>query len=435
MSIHFDYKYSANVPSGAIELLGGELNQYLAELRRVVETGSYAAKEASLLVPSDEYMLPAVELLLDKVYTKDLRYVFVIGIGGSSLGTKAMYDALASARDLAPHSLPRLIFIETIDEGELSVAKSIIKKAEHKNELLFLVISKSGNTTETIFNAEILLEEFANKFGRNASRVVVMSETGSALLTAAHEQQMHTLELPPTVGGRYSVFTPVGLLPLALMGLPAGDIKNAAEKMVQKSLHPDIALNAAALSALTQYYFYQEGISIHDTFLFSPALESLGKWYRQLLGESIGKSAIGNSELKVGITPTVTVGSTDLHSVGQLYLGGPKSRLTTFVSIKSDSNIILPEERVWPDIVPMVTGKSAANVLSAIESGTKTAYTEASLPYTSLVMESISTSDLAEFMQWKMCEVMMLGHLLRVNPFDQPHVENYKKVTKQILES
>ncbi len=432
--MYFSHKTSKAIPSSAVEVLGGELTPYLASLRRTVEQGGYTAPEASLLVPTDEYIQTAVEAILDKVYTKSLRFVFVIGIGGSNLGTKAVYDAMASARDLAPHHQPRLIFIDTTDSTLLSTAQALIKKAEHANEVLFIIISKSGTTTETIANAEILLASFADRFGRNARRVVVMSETGSPLLAAAREQQMHTLDLPPTVGGRYSVFTPVGLLPLALMGFGVREMRTVAHTRIEKSLHPDVVLNDAALSALTQYYFYRDNIRQHDTFVFTPALESVGKWYRQLLGESIGKSVIGDDTKRIGITPTVTVGSTDLHSVGQLYLGGPRDRLTTFVSVASRPDVAMPTERAWPDIVPMVSGKSANTILSAIEAGTKAAYDTNNLPYLELKLDALTPEAIADFMQFKMCEMMMLGHLLRVNPFDQPHVEQYKTVTKQILE-
>jgi len=434
--MEFFYKTSRAVPSAAVETLGVQLTPYLSVLKRVVEAGGYSAPECSLVVPQDDFMVGAVEALVDKVYTKSLRYVFVIGIGGSNLGTKAIYDAMAGARDLAPHSLPRLLFIDTADAALLSVAKSLIAKAEHANDLLFIVISKSGTTTETAFNAEVLLAAFAERFGRNARRVVVMSETGSPLLTAARVQEMHTLELPPNVGGRYSVFTPVGLLPLALMGFSPRGIKAAASSMLDTCLHTDITLNPAALSALTQYYFYQQGVRIHDTFVFAPALESTGKWYRQLLAESLGKTMTGDEKRAIGITPTVSVGSTDLHSVGQLYLGGPKDRLTTFVSVLDTTrDVTMPAERAWPEIVSMIDGRSSSLVMGAILSGTKAAYDTNGLPYLDVRLAATSPEEIAAFMQFKMCEVMMLGYLLHVNPFDQPHVEQYKTVTKQLLDS
>ncbi len=429
----YNHKASRALPAAAVETLGVSLLPYLSELRRVVEHGGYDKPECSLNVPTDEYMLPMVEQIIDEVYSTSLRHIFVIGIGGSSLGTKAIYDAMAGVRDLVPHHLPRLYFVESTDAAALSVYQKIITRAESAAELVFIVISKSGTTTETVANAEILLATFAEKFGRNAKRVVVLSETGSPLLTAAKEQQMRTIELPPRVGGRYSVCTPVGLLPLGLVGFAPAELRQAAVRTVERSLHPDIALNPAALMALTKLYAYQEKIRIHDTFFFAPPLESLGKWYRQLLGESIGKPVSGDALRRVGITPTVSIGSTDLHSVGQLYLGGPNERFTTFVSVTQHQTLSVPTERVFAGVVPMVDGKSLGTILGAIEAGTKAAYDQNGLMYESVTLPVISPETLMEFMQCQMASTMMLGYLLHVNPFDQPQVEQYKVVTKQLL--
>jgi glucose-6-phosphate isomerase len=184
------------------------------------------------------------------------------------------------------------------------------------------------------------------------------------------------------------------------MGFPVREMRTAAHTRIEKSLHPDVVLNDAALSALTQYYFYRENMRQHDTFVFSPALESVGKWYRQLLGESIGKPVVGDESKRIGITPTVTVGSTDLHSVGQLYLGGPRDRLTTFVSIQSRPDVEVPSERAWPDIVPMITGKSANSILGAIEAGTKAAYDQNNLPYLEARLDTLAPESIADFMQF-----------------------------------
>jgi len=432
----FHYTNSVAVPHVAIKALSGELSSYVSYLRQVTEVGTYEAMESSLCVPNDDYMLDTVERLAERLWTAKLRTVLVIGIGGSNLGTQAIYDAMAGARDLVSHDSPRLIFLDTTDTSRLRAAQTIIDRALSAEEILFIVISKSGTTTETIFNAEVVLAHFAAKFGRKAGRVVVMSEDGSPLLRAAADQQMHTIPLPPRVGGRYSVFTPVGLLPLALLGMPIRELRSGAQAELANSLQPDVTDSAAVMSALAQYYFYTQNLRQHDTFVFSPRLESLGKWYRQLLAESIGKTTVGENSVTVGITPTVSVGSTDLHSVGQLYLGGPHDRLTTFVSIETMiPPLTLPVSRVWPDLLPLLDGKDASLVTRAILSGTQAAYNASRLPYLEVELAGVTLYELGAFMQFKMCEVMMLGHLLRVNPFDQPHVEQYKNVTKRILET
>jgi glucose-6-phosphate isomerase len=152
---------SQAVQSVAAAALQSRLTPYLTKLRRIVEVGGYTAPECSLLAPSDEYMLRAVEAIIERVYSRDLRYIFVIGIGGSNLGTKAIYDAMAVMRDLFVHDAPRLIFIDTVDPSLIAVARKIITGARSAEQVLFLVITKSGTTTETIYNAESLLATFA----------------------------------------------------------------------------------------------------------------------------------------------------------------------------------------------------------------------------------------------------------------------------------
>jgi glucose-6-phosphate isomerase len=434
--MQFSYSSSTAIPSGVIDALGFNLIPYITQVRGVLEAGDYRAPESSINLPGDQYVLTAVERVITALYNPALRYIFVVGIGGSNLGTKACYEAIAGARDLLPHTEPRLVFVDTTDTSLILACQKLILQAATPEACAIICISKSGNTTETILNSELLLATFRQRFQNRYDRVVVISDDRSPYLTASAALGMHTLALPPIVGGRYSVFSPVGLLPLGLLGLAPAEFRAGAVAELERCTNSNLSLNPAAQSALIQYYFYQQGMKIHDTFVFGSGLESLGKWYRQLLGESIGKSkGSGSGAERVGITPTVSVGSTDLHSVGQLYLGGPNVRVTTFVSYRpKQSALTLSTERVWPTIVPIVAGKSPSAVLAAIQEGTKAAYNTNRMPFMSVELESATPSELGAFMQFKMCEMMYLGHLMGVNPFDQPHVEQYKIVTKEILE-
>lgn len=133
-----------------------------------------------------------------------------------------------------------------------------------------------------------------------------------------------------------------------------------------------------------------------------------------------------------GITPTVSVGSVDLHSVAQLYLGGPKDKVTTFVYTEPDNSLILEDASRYP-LVPNIEGKSIDQITHAIIGGTKAAYLKAGLPYMEYVLEKLTAYELGAFLQFKMCEMMYLGKLMEVNTFDQPEVELYKTETKRIL--
>jgi glucose-6-phosphate isomerase len=425
---------STTIEKSVISARGLSLSAYITELRQVADTGSYGAGEASINLPVDEDLLETVTTLAATWRTPDLRYIFVIGIGGSNLGTKAIYDALFSSRDVVVHTHPRLIFVDTNDAQLLTAYRDLIWSCVHPTECLLVSISKSGGTTETLANTEILLGVLREKWRVDTDRLVVIADTDSPYGVTARAKGITTLPMPTLVGGRFSVLSAVGLFPLALVGVPIEELHKGAAAMRLSCLHPTVNENPAAQSALVQAVYYEKGMHIHNTFVFDGRLESIGRWYRQLLGESIGKERPDGT--LVGITPVVSVGSTDLHSVGQLYLGGPKNTVTTFLynSVVSDQPKVPAEKRVFSELVPMIAGKSTDEIMSAILEGTKEAYNNRKLPFIEVTLEGITPSELGAFLQFKMIEVMYLGKLLTVNPFDQPAVELYKIGTKRILE-
>jgi glucose-6-phosphate isomerase len=219
------------------------------------------------------------------------------------------------------------------------------------------------------------------------------------------------------------------------VGIDIGSLRRGAVTVLDACLSENgdnIAARSAAVLALQQ----QNGYRINDNFFFHPELESVGKWYRQLMGESVGKEkSLSGEVVHAGITPTVSLGSTDLHSVGQLYLGGPKDKLTTFISSRQSADVIVPTERMLPELVPAISGKSATAIMFAILEGVKIAYQKAGLPFMEVVLDAIDEESIGAFLQFKMLEMMYLGQLLGVNSFDQPNVESYKIETKRLLES
>jgi glucose-6-phosphate isomerase len=409
------------------------LEAYTARLREIRESKAYAEDESSINLPDDAALLAQVSEVAHTAFTPALKYSIVVGIGGSNLGTKAIYDAIFGARDLLePHRFPKMLFAETTDPEWLASVQTLLKGLKASEEVLVTVISKSGGTTETLANFEVIMHALGEKFGDVTGRVVVITDEGSKLWEAAGAQQLQRLAIPAPVGGRYSVLSAVGLLPLFSVGIDISQLLKGASEMLDRILGGDnIAAQSAAVLALSK----ANGQSINDNFLFHPELESVGKWYRQLMGESVGKAqSLTGETVHTGITPTVSLGSTDLHSVGQLYLGGPKDKLTTFVSSAQVAQVAVPTKRIFPDLVPMVTGKTAAQVMAAILEGTKIAYQKAELPYMEVVLDDLGVACLGAYLQFKMVEMMYLGQLLSVNSFDQPNVESYKVETKRLLE-
>lgn len=410
------------------------LDSYKEHVRTVFEQGAYDAPESSLNLPGDDALLIEVRGMVAKKVTANLKYNVVIGIGGSNLGTKAVYDALFSARDITgAEQAPKLLFAETTDPESLSALCSLLASLENSDEAILTLISKSGGTTETIANFEILMQPFMAKFEDALSRVVAITDEGSKLWQSAQEKGISCLALPATVGGRYSVLSAVGLFPLASVGVDVAALRQGAHDLLTQCMQgDDIAMQSAAVLAQA----YRGGYGINDNFFFHPELESMGKWYRQLMGESIGKEqSLTGETIHTGITPTISLGSTDLHSVGQLYLGGPKDKLTTFVSAKPASAVPVPHDRVLPELVPMIDGKTAEDIMTAILEGVQIAYQKAELPYMEVALDAIDEASIGAYLQFKMLEMMYLGQLLNVNSFDQPNVEAYKIETKRVLES
>lgn len=411
----------------------GELESYTARLRSVRESGKYEEFESSINLPNDGALLERVKAVAGEKASEVLKYSIVVGIGGSNLGTKAVYDALFGARDLLePKRFPKMLFAETTDPEWLVSVMKLLDTLEGPDEVLITVISKSGGTTETMANFEVIMRVLHDKFGDSNDRVVTITDEGSKLWEAAGSLNIARLAIPAPVGGRYSVLTAVGLVPLLSVGVDIEQLRQGASDVLDLVLGND---NLAARSATVLAKSRENGKVINDNFFFHPELESVGKWYRQLMGESVGKEqSLTGETVHAGITPTVSLGSTDLHSVGQLYLGGPKDKLTTFVSTKKSAAVTVPGERVFPDLVPMITGKSAEEIMGAILAGVKIAYQKNDLPYMEVVLDEISAYEIGAYLQFKMVEMMYLGQLFNVNSFDQPNVESYKIETKKLLE-
>jgi glucose-6-phosphate isomerase len=428
---------SARVPGSDLSAVAEKLRPYIQHMQEVVKSGSYDFPESSINLPSDVGLQAKVAEMIKQKVSKELRYVIVVGIGGSNLGAKAVYDALYGMFDVVePHRFPKLIWMDTTDPEFASHVAALLSKAALKPaEILVNVISKSGGTMETIANAEFLFSVLEPLLSNVWDRVVVTTDEGSPLHSIASSKQIATLPIPKVVGGRYSVFSPVGLFPLAAVGISIQEFCAGATKMRELGISDTLETNPALLSACTQYYHLLKGKPISVSFFFHPELESVGKWYRQLMAESLGKEHdIDGNKVDTGITPTVALGSTDLHSIGQLYLGGPKDKVTTFIyTEQTEASPSVPMKVEFSRLTEGLINRSFSEVMQAIYEGVKKAYTKQELPFVEVLLSRVDAHSMGEFMQFKMLEVMYLGHLMNVDAFDQPHVELYKTETQKIL--
>jgi len=410
----------------------------IAEIKSIKQANKckYEDSRASIHLPDDESALQTVINLINKKNKLNPRYIVVIGIGGSNLGSLAVYEAVLGKKHNLKSERKRLVFADTVDSDLIHDIIHIIKPVlENKENIILNIVSKSGSTTETISNFEVLLNVL-EKYSQNPiESVVVTTDNGSKLWNLAKEKEYSLLEIPKKVGGRYSVFSPVGLFPLGMIGVDISSLLDGAKKMKSRCLNEDVDQNPAALAASCSYLHFKENKNIHDLFLFSDDLESIGKWYRQLLAESIGKEHdMYNKQVFTGITPTYSIGSTDLHSVAQLYLGGPFDKFTTFVKVQENKHEIpLPYIEEYNRLVQGIQNRPMQEIMSAIYQGVITAFKKGNRPFIEIILPDKTESSIGQFLQFKMMEIMMLGALFHVNPFDQPNVEAYKKETRKLL--
>ena len=394
MSVEYKYKETCLADPKVIAELLISLDPYIKKLKNILNAGKYEDPECSINLPFDPRWANDVTTVADNFDLRKIKYLVLVGIGGSNLGTQAIYEALKT--DLTPE----ILFADTVSEKTINGIISKLSQLNSKEEFVLDLVCKSGSTVETNENFSLLINFLSRKFGKINNRVVITTGFDSSFWNEAKNKDYFVLEIPKLVGGRYSVFSPVGLFPLLALGF---DIK----KLLSGAKGAFDNLDTITTSAVISVAHYQKGIGIHNNFFFNPSLEFLGKWQRQLTAESLGKTG-------KGILPIVSIGSMDLHSMVQLYLGGPKNIYTDFM---------YSEE----------FGERLPKVMEAIYKGTVGAYKNAGVPFSEFALSKIDEFLLGYYMQFRMAETVFQAKLLGVNAFDQPNVEDYKQITREIL--
>lgn len=409
---------------------------YAATMRRAMSDRSYLLPESSLRLPFDNELFEKSRLLAEKLSTPNLSYVVVVGIGGSYLGTKAVYEAMCGTIDGYGPSLPKMIFADTCSPEFLGdLTGIIVEEVASKDEIIIAVISKSGGTTETMVNASFLIDALEKKLGTINDRMVYITDEGSPLWHAGEKEGVQLLPIPKTVGGRFSVFSPVGVFPLLAVGIEADKLIQGAGEVVTECVERGAESDAfrVARDIVSQS---RDGAVIFDLLLFHPELESFGKWYRQLFAESLGKDVTRDGvPTKHHIVPTASIGTTDLHSVEQLYLSDPALFARTIVRVNSShwGHDLFSNERALLSLVPGVSGRAPCQIMEIIYRGVKEVYQKRGIRFSEIELPEISLQGIGALMQFEMCVVMYLAQLLDINAFDQPYVEEYKQAVRKIL--
>lgn len=391
-----------------------------------------------LLTPSDIQIYAKVVEVTAHIKSLKPTMMVLVGIGGSNMGTLALVQAL---RGVFFHELPLEMSFYCADTIDNDFDNALLKRAEKEllsgGSFILCLVTKSGTTTESLINGSLFLRLL--KVARPhdyQNYVVIITDEASPLAQVAQEQKFSLLTIPTLVGGRFSVFTAVSLFPLALLGIDIEEFCRGARASHAASLHDNLAQNPAAHSAAFLYAHYKAGFAIYNLFVFRPDLFMLGNWYKQLIGESLGKKYdLEHKQVDEGFTPLVSVGLIDLHSAMQRYLAGPRTIVTSFIDVADENEDLKVPVNEISDLIPGLKSHSITSIKRAIKQGVIEAYKEEKLPYMVIHLPSLTSYFLGQFMMMKMIETILLARLLNINPFDQPAVELYKKKAHEIFYS
>ena len=368
----------------------------------------------------DEALIADIENTA-RTLREECEYVVAIGIGGSYLGAKAVISALTdSFADLKPATGARVVFAgQNIGEDYTNELVALLKGKKFG----IIVISKSGTTTEPAIAFRILKEMLEKQEGKDyaAKHIVAVTDAvRGALRKLATEEGYATYVIPDNVGGRFSVLTPVGLLPIAVAGL---DIRAllAGAKAMEEATAKACDCNLSYLYAKTRNALYKQGKKIEILVNYNPKLHFLAEWWKQLYGESEGKD-------NLGIFPAAVDNSTDLHSMGQWIQEGERSIFETVISVaKQQTEVVIPTDEANLDGLNYIAGKRIDEVNKMAELGTVLAHVDGGVPNIHITLPELSERCLGEIIYFfeKACGIS--GYILDVNPFNQPGVEAYKK--------
>lgn len=365
------------------------------------------------------------------VLRNNCEVVVVIGIGGSYLGSKAVIDALSNSFDWlqTKRTSPIVLFAgQNIGEDYLYELQELLKTKKFG----IISISKSGTTTEPALAFRLLKTQLEAQQGKEEAQkltVAITDKSRGALRTLATQEGYKTFVIEDNIGGRFSVLTPVGLLPIAVAGFDIRQLIAGATSMEQIcGLETSFDENPAAQYAAVRNELYKKGKNIEILVNFHPKLHYIGEWWKQLYGESEGKE-------NKGIFPAAVDFTADLHSMGQWIQEGERNIFETVISVNEPNNTkIFPTSEDNLDGLNFLAGKRVDEVNKMAELGTQIAHVDGGVPNLKIELPRLNEYYLGQLLYFfeKACGIS--GYVLGVNPFDQPGVEAYKKNMFALLE-
>ncbi|MBQ8307594.1 MAG: glucose-6-phosphate isomerase, partial [Alistipes sp.] len=350
--------------------------------------------------------------------------IICIGIGGSYLGAKAVLEAMSNSFKLL-HKEQREPIILFAGQNISEDYTAELLEAVQEYSIAAIVISKSGTTTEPAIAFRIIKAEIEKRYGKQeaAERIVAVTDKArGALKTLSTNEGYPTFVIPDDVGGRFSVLTPVGLLPLAAAGVDiAALVKGAQDMECATAVGVPYEENLAAIYASVRNLLYQDGKKIEILASYEPKLQYIAEWWKQLYGESEGKEG-------KGIFPASVTLTADLHSMGQYIQEGERQLFETVISVANpDRKVVIEADEENLDGLNFMAGKRISEVNRMAELGVQLAHVDGGVPNLRLEIERIDAYTIGALIYFfeKACGIS--GYILGVNPFDQPGVEAYKK--------
>ncbi len=389
-------------------------------------------KQDFLEVLDDRAAVKAVKNFADGVKGV-YREIVVLGIGGSALGARCIGQALGKLFE-KDNSKTRLTVLDNIDP----VLLSEFEQSVDLRRTLFLVVTKSGGTAETLAQFLYFKNRIVSKKLDWKKHFVFVTDPDGGLLRklAGQTPGLPVFPVPQKVGGRFSALTVVGLLPAALAGFKIDNILTGARKGRTESLKSNTVLNPAWRLALTQYLLYKKGKSITVFWPYAQKLRGLADWYGQLLAESIGKKFDRKGRrVEVGITPVAALGASDQHAQNQLYNEGPNDKLFLFLEVaRPETDLKISRDVNWhPPELSYLENLSFNRLLLKELEGTFKALVKQNRPSVKITLDKLDAESLGQLLVILEMSVAYLGELFGIDAYDQPGVELSKKLTRAML--
>ena len=406
---------SKGIPEQELTSLKTTMKRYTEAFLKEREAGEHAWA----MDPYDKRAVQQAKEVAEFAKSEKIRTVVWVGIGGSGLGPKVIQELLEG-----PDTV-EFILLDTLDPAMLKMYSDLIdwKKA------LVVVASKSGGTLEPMsvfFHCFSLLKKARGDKAKDY--VVALTDPhGGKLRSYCIENGIRMLHIPTAVGGRYSVFSPIGLLPVALLNGDVDAFVHGAKTIDTACQEVELEKNPASLLACAQFILdTKRGYPVRIIMPYSQRLESIARWNQQLVAESLGKNELNNP------IPLAAIGTQDQHSLLQQWMQGPRKGWHLFIREENMEEVIVPTDTL-EETFEYIGGKTFGELLNACYEGTSQALTNVNRPHATISLERLDEEHLGQLFFLLMVEVVFLGKLYRIAPYGQPGVEMGKTITKEVL--